>query len=114
MSKRTDKTRLIFSQVLGKILKELRENSEKSQEELGRLSDVNRITLGKWENGKVVPDIFDLYNTIREICPSQAFFWEKVECNFEPIFTEMDRAADKGKFEDYLRRSKKQKPSSPR
>ncbi|MCQ2061862.1 MAG: helix-turn-helix transcriptional regulator [Fibrobacter sp.] len=107
MTKKTDEYRLIFSKILGRTIRNLRESAEMSQEKLGRQADVSRITLGKWENGKVLPDIYELYKTIGEICPNQASFWESFEGKFDPIFQEMEKAADLEKYREYMQLAKK-------
>lgn len=110
MSKKTDEFSLIFSQMLGRVFREIRESSGKSQEEIGRNADINRITIGKWENGKTLPDIYDLYRAVKEICPKQSIFWENVEKAFNPIFEDLDKAADRQKYQNYILGNRKKKP----
>jgi len=43
--------------ILGKKLKEVRDKSGLTMEEFGRLFDVGRITISRWEKGKKVPDL---------------------------------------------------------
>jgi transcriptional regulator with XRE-family HTH domain len=48
--------RRYFKVAFGKTLKRLRENKELKQEELAKIFNVERSTLGKWENDSSKPD----------------------------------------------------------
>lgn len=109
MSKKVDKFGIIFREKIGQVFREMRETSGKTQEDIGRNADINRITIGKWENAKKLPDIYELYKAIREICPNQVSFWEKVEKEFDPVFKVMNKAADKAKIDKYLKEVKKKR-----
>lgn len=54
--------------LFGSMLKKLRENKDLKQEDIARMMNVDRSTVGKWENGSSKPDyekmikLADFYN----------------------------------------------------
>lgn len=106
MSKKTDQNCQIFTELLGNLFREKRSAASISQQKLSDEIDVSRTTIGKWENGKTRPDIYEFYKALQKIDPNFTFFWQNLKQKLDAIFTPQELAAEKEKFRRYMEQSK--------
>ncbi len=105
MTKKTDDLKKTFNEILGETLKNFR--GQKTQEFVGSRADVSRITIGKWENGKSSPDLFDLNRVINVLTDNPGDFWNVLNEQYQRVIEPKMQAADKEKLIRYLERTKK-------
>ncbi|MCR5378743.1 MAG: helix-turn-helix domain-containing protein [Fibrobacter sp.] len=83
MTKKKDDYRVIFTKELGITFKKWRNKAQKTQDYVGDYSDVSRVTIGKWESGKNIPDLFDFYQALKQISTNPSEFWTDFAKSYE-------------------------------
>ncbi len=111
MKRKTDEERA-FDKALAQIILARRAQLNLSQDYIGKNSGVSRTTIGKWERGEKTPIAFDLYNVLKLLYEQQSDFWNDFSSLYEKEAEPIRKAADKEKFLDYVKRTKKDKGKS--
>ena len=111
MKRKTDEERA-FDKTFAQIILVRRSQLNLSQEFISTNSGVSRTTIGKWERGEKTPIAFDLYNVLKILYDNPSDFWNDFTSLYEKEAEPIRKAADKEKFLDYVKRTKKDKGKS--